>query len=234
MAWSSFKERVLGILIVMTITALVVEDDDFTRLMLVGSLKAEDIDVIIESASPSVALEQSLKYKPSVAILDLHLGSGPTGIDLAIELRKLNPRIGIVLLTSYEDPRLLDSNMPEIPFGSVYLNKKSVSNIEVLLSSIQAAVRLKGDGVVGKGKANLASGVSKLTDTQLETLRLMSQGLSNAEIAKRKFVTEKSVEQSIARLAKTMGLEQDVTRNQRVHMAKVYFRALGVNTVEEN
>lgn len=217
----------------MTITAVVVEDDDFTRAMLVGSLRAQDIDVVIETALPSSALELSRKYPPDVAILDLHLGPGPTGIDLAIELRLLHPKIGIVLLTSYEDPRLLDSNLPEIPFGSVYLNKKSVSSIEILLSSIRHAVKLKGEGVASRQKAKVTSGISKLSDTQLETLRLMSKGLSNAEIAKRRFVTEKSVEQSIARLAKSMGLEQNATRNQRVHMAKVYFRALGVSVDEE-
>jgi DNA-binding NarL/FixJ family response regulator len=57
----------------------------------------------------------------------------------------------------------------------------------------------------------------------------MAQGLSNAEIAKRRFVTEKSVETAIARLAKIMGVESDPSRNQRVHMAKVYFRALGID-----
>jgi DNA-binding NarL/FixJ family response regulator len=57
----------------------------------------------------------------------------------------------------------------------------------------------------------------------------MAQGLSNAEISKRRFVTEKSVETSIARLAKVMGLTNDPGQNQRVHMARVYFRALGVD-----
>jgi hypothetical protein len=43
-------------------------------------------------------------------------------------------------------------------------------------------------------------------------------------------VTEKSVETSISRLAKAMGLKSDPSINQRVHLAKVYFRALGIDS----
>jgi DNA-binding NarL/FixJ family response regulator len=68
-----------------------------------------------------------------------------------------------------------------------------------------------------------------LSNIQLETLRLMSQGLSNAEIAKRRSVTEKAVELAIARLAKSLGIQKDSSRNQRVHIANVYFRAIGQN-----
>jgi DNA-binding NarL/FixJ family response regulator len=218
----------------MSITAAVVEDDNFTRLMLVTSLRAQNVNVVIDTSAASSALEFASKTSLDVALLDLHLGTGPTGIDLALSLRKINPRIGIVLLTSYEDPRLLDSNLPALPTGSVYINKKAVSDIKVLMAGINSAIGLKGDGVQTRAKANSSSGVSSLTNTQLETLRLMSKGLSNAEIAKQKFVTERSVEQSIARLAKTMGLQKDATRNQRVHMAKVYFRALGANTDAED
>ena len=210
-----------------------VEDDDFTRLMIVTALRSQGIDVVLETAEASTALEQAKSADIDVALLDLQLGKGPTGIDLAVALRRDAPKLGILFLTSYEDPRLLNPNLPELPFGSVYLNKKSISEIETLLEAINLAKQPRA--VVAKRVSKTKTGpIASLTDTQLETLRLMAQGLSNAEIAKRRYVTEKSVETSIARLAKTMGLVQDPTKNQRVHMAKVYFRALGSNPGEDD
>lgn len=213
----------------MVIRAIVVEDDDFTRLMITTALQSQGLEIVLATPSPTDALEQSLALKADLAILDLQLGKGPTGIDLAVALRRLEPKIGILMLTSYEDPRLLNPNLPKLPFGGVYLTKKSVGEIQILNNAIAAAVDHKKWSGTWAPVPQPISSVAKLTDTQLETLRLMAQGLSNAEISKRRFVTEKSVETSIARLAKVMGLTQDPGQNQRVHMARVYFRALGVD-----
>jgi DNA-binding NarL/FixJ family response regulator len=219
----------------MQLKVLVVEDDEFTRLMVCTALRSQNIDVALETSSASLALEQAESLRPDAAVLDLHLGKGPTGIDLAIALRKKLPSIGILILTSYEDPRLLNPNLPKIPSGGIYVTKKSIGRIEILTEAIQKAVARSGEKTLGDPLVSQATGsMSKLTNTQLETLRLMAQGLSNSEIAKRRFVTEKSVETSIARLAKSLGLASDGTRNQRVHMAKVYFRALGSNLEDQD
>jgi DNA-binding NarL/FixJ family response regulator len=57
----------------------------------------------------------------------------------------------------------------------------------------------------------------------------VAEGFSNAEIAKRRGVSEKAVEGTIARLASRLSLEKDTALNQRVHIARVYFRAMGLN-----
>ena len=68
---------------------------------------------------------------------------------------------------------------------------------------------------------------SGLTDAQVDTLRLLAAGLSNAEIARARFVTEKSVEQAIARAAKRLGVVATTSVNQRVSLARAYFRLIG-------
>jgi DNA-binding NarL/FixJ family response regulator len=213
----------------MNLNAVVVEDDDFTRLMISTALQSQGINIIGQVADAPSALALANELKPEVALLDLHLGSGPTGLDLAVELRRILPKIGIVILTSFEDPRLLNPNLPDPPRGSVYLNKKSVNDTQVLVTALTSSTDSSTWNSPNSSKIGLPGAIGDLTDVQLETLRLMAQGLSNAEIAKRRFVTEKSVETAIARLAKIMGVESDPSRNQRVHMAKVYFRALGID-----
>lgn len=208
----------------MTLRVLVLEDDPFTRLSIVAALRHFGFDVVAEEAEPGKAIERALAVKPEVAMLDLHLGNGATGLDVAKELRRVNPRIGIVMLTSFEDPRLLGPSLPAVPKGTVYLTKKSVQNLTLLKAAVNDAAAAANDNT----EPEHVSAFGRLSDVQIETLRLVAEGLSNSEIAKRRFVKEKSVELTISRVAKSLGIVNSNSVNQRVHIARVYFRSTGV------
>lgn len=225
----------------MPLTAAVVEDDPFTRTMLVATLRSQGVTVVIETDEAAVALEAAARFRPHVAVLDLHLGAGPTGVELAHALRAVDRHIGIVVLTSFDDPRLLSTRLPPLPRATRYVTKREVESVEVLLRAVKDAVeQVRAGGTAAetaiRGAADEASRsdavvpatrVVDLTDSQLETLRLLAEGLSNASIAERRHVTERSVETTIGRIARSLGLAPDATRNQRVHMARVYLRATG-------
>lgn len=204
---------------------LVVEDDDFTRITLVTSLRASGFTTIESATSSAEAIETAKRSLPRVGLLDLHLGNGPTGLDLARQLRALDPRIGIVILTSYDDPRLLDEEAEFIPSGTIYLTKREISDITILVNAIRSSTQRRG-----RSAPTPSDPVSRsLNKNQLATLRLVAHGLTNAEIARRRGVTEKAVEGTVARLIAKLRLNNDSTMNQRVHIARVYFRALGMN-----
>jgi DNA-binding NarL/FixJ family response regulator len=220
----------------MPLTAAIVEDDPFTRTMLVATLRAQGVEVVIETATPSEALALAPLRRPRVALLDLHLGAGPTGIELAHALRTIDPRIALVILTSFDDPRLLSTRLPDPPRGTRYVTKRQIESVEVLVRVLKEAVDAMGSQEGARTAARRSSGrvrasdagrVVDLTDSQLETLRLLAEGLSNAHIAERRSVTERSVETTIGRIARALGLAHDATRNQRVHMARVYLRSTG-------
>lgn len=205
----------------------IVEDDEFTRSMLVSSLSGLGHSIAIESSNPRAVLEFVKVNDLDAVILDLHLGKGPTGLDLAVVVHRLKPEIGIVLLTSYEEPRFLRANLPSLPPGSVYLRKGSVSSVDLLQDAIAKAISRDSASEVD-GEAMQGSQLGQLSDSQLEIMRLLSQGFSNSEIAKRRFITEKAVEISITRTAKILKVQRDQSQNQRINMAKAYFRALGM------
>lgn len=198
------------------------EDENLTRLTLATAITSLGHQVVVQSGLGSEFLGLSEKAALDVVVLDLHLGPGPTGADVARELRKSRPNLGIVFLTSFEDPRLLDPKLAELVSGSVYLVKSEIKDIALLDAAISAAF-------AGIEKLPSPGMVQVLSDTQIETLRLVARGLSNAEIAKQRFITEKSVEVTIARIAKVLGITNEPTMNQRVHMAKVYFRSRGIS-----
>lgn len=206
---------------------LLLEDDDFTRVSVEAALKSAGMSVIASSNKAAEAIQLAEVTKPNVAVLDLHLGVGPTGIDVARVLRRSDPGIGIVLLTSYEDPRLLSATLGQPPSGSRYVLKKDIKSIENLVIEIGMALKR-----IPKKAQPENSSMHDLTDNQIETLRLVAQGLSNAEIARRKEVSEKSIEAILNRVAKSLNLQNDKNQNQRVNIARVYFSAMGNKSAE--
>ena len=204
---------------------IVVDDDDFTRSMVVSSLQMQDYDVISESSTASSAIKTAIKLKPEVAILDLDLGTGPNGVDLALALRREIPRIAIVMLTTFEDPRFLSPNIPMLPEGSLYLVKREVGKIEKLGNAIEQA--LLNAKKLSKSDKSVQAPRANLTDNQVEIMRLVAMGLSNAQIAKQRGINEKSVEQTISRITKELKLTSGAEKNSRVQLTRYYQQFVG-------
>jgi DNA-binding NarL/FixJ family response regulator len=213
---------------------LVVEDEEFTRSLLVNALQGEGFDVVASTSSASYALKVAPRMDVDAALLDLNIGTGPTGLDLALGLRRLIPNIGIVFLTSYKDPRLLGSQQTMVPFGSIYMEKGGLSDLTKIRRAIEKSIV---NGKLGQMKKNvdikILPRLSNLSNSQVEIIRLVADGLSNFEIAKQRSVTEKSVEQTLSRIMKKLNMPMDERKNRRVELAKFYRYQTGVLSSEE-
>lgn len=205
----------------MKLSVGVCEDDSFTLATLAAALKHEGVEVLFEAQTAAEALEQFAKKQPHAMLIDLHLGDGPNGLELAREIRKRNPAIGITFLSSFESPKLLDKMKLGMPAGSQFLKKDSISNVTELISAAQKSLRAKSSSISSEGL------VSNLTSRQLEVLELIANGESNQEIARRLGVTQKSVEALLTRIAKQLQISGAQSTNQRVQMTKAYIRAIG-------
>ncbi|MGI9187170.1 MAG: response regulator transcription factor [Gaiellales bacterium] len=206
-----------------TVRILLVEDDPLLRTALSSALEGDWSRIVGVAASAAEAMAIVANTSFDVLLTDLDLGSGPNGAVLAHALRQQRPMLGIVVLTSYVDPRLVGPKLSQLPSGTEYVTKQSVRDLDLLRTAVvRAAVR---------GSAPLLSGEPTakrpLTDTQIETMRLVAEGLSNAEIAERRFVTEKSVEVTVSRILKQLGIASDRSRNARVEIARTYYAMAG-------
>ena len=206
--------------------ALVVDDDDFTRVLLVRTLSAAGHEVIGDSADAAGAMRLAHTGKPDIAILDLDLGPGPNGIDLAHGIRKLNPAVALIVLSSYQDPRLVGSTRP-MPLGALYVSKRSVGDPAILEASVQevCSAPLAQRELVGSIKAG-----KRLSDNQVEIMRLVAEGYSNAEIARRRTLTEPAVAKAVARLVKQLELNVGEHDNVRVLITRAYYDLIGTST----
>ena len=158
-----------------------VDDDPFTRSNLASTLQVLGC-FVVAADSVSSALRSMRNFAPdnmpNVALLDLDLGEGPTGLDLAQTLREEFPEIAIVVLSTYVDPRLIGSNLPEIPLGGVYVVKSSVTSPQVLGEAIDQAIANINLHKKKIAKPNFE--LSDLSDKQVEMMRMVASGLSNA------------------------------------------------------
>ena len=201
----------------------IVEDNDLLRLSLGTSLAQENLEIVFSVSTALEALELIETAKIDVLIADLHLGETINGIDVSLLWQKAHPDLGVVYLTSYEDPRLISGGKsPVMADNSVYVTKSSISEIDQLVQAINLSLEKKG------APKNARTGpLAKLTDVQMETLSLLALGHSNKEIARIRGINEESVAISLNRISKALGLPAQMDRNQRVHLARVVLRGQG-------
>ncbi len=208
----------------MTSRVIVVEDDGFTRMLLCSQIRELGYEVVGDAESVSIGLAVARREQPDVAVIDLDLGRGPTGMDLAHALRRLAPDVGILMLSTYLDSRLIGDER-DLPGGAVYLVKRAVQDPAIL----DAGIKLARDRQHAAASGLLAKQVRlpRISGSQLEILRLVAEGHSNAEISRRRHLTEPSVGKAVARLVSQLGITKSTTDNQRVLIAQAYFRLAG-------
>jgi DNA-binding NarL/FixJ family response regulator len=189
-------------------------EDGFTNIILANSLSMFGFDVIGEIDNEIVALNLITHHCPDVVILQLdhqHIKA----LELAKILRKRFPKMGIVLATKTEDLRLIGIERNDLPTGVMVAQLAKHCDLDNLRSAIEVAP-------YSTSKSSEYLKCDYLSDVQIETFRLMAEGNANSEIAKLRFVSEKSVEQMLARIAITLGLEYDRKHNARVRLTNSY------------
>jgi len=203
-------------------SVLLVEDDVFTRSTLSAALVGANFEVKAQVGKASDAVDAVKRFSIDVAIIDLDLGAGATGIDIAIALREHNPVIGIIILTSYTDPRVMNPHSRVLPKGSKFLTKSNLTDFAPLVRTI-----LELKALPLSGKTEKRSEKVDFTANQLIVLQSVAEGLTTKEIASRTGVSEKAVEGTISRLHSMLDLPKDSSSNLRVQLARAYFALSG-------
>lgn len=201
---------------------LVVEDDPFALTTVCAALQYLRLDVVGRASSAREALALQPSVSAQVALLDLDLGPGPTGIDLAHALRVAQPDIGLLLLSTYRDPRLVAPGIVPPPTGTGYLAKADVTDLHVLRDWITAVVREPT-----RDRRLSTDALPELSDMQVQVLRSLAAGLSTQAIATERGVSVSAVEQTITRLYEAFDMPRDPEHNQRVRLARAYLELAG-------
>jgi DNA-binding NarL/FixJ family response regulator len=201
---------------------LLVENDPFTLAALSDALSFQRCTVVAAVTTAREALARQPEIDAQVALLDLDLGVGPTGIDLAHALRIRQPDLGIVILSSYQDPRLAVPDLPDPPIGTCYLSKQDITNIRQVLEQVLATAHapLRQRGATERT-------LPQMSPTQREVLVGIASGMSTQAIADARGVSAKAVEQTISKLYELFDVPHDSATNQRVRLVRAYLELSG-------
>lgn len=189
----------------------VVDDEPLVRA-LVADLVAESGYDVSRCANFSEAVAALEHFDPNAFIIDLDLGDGPSGVDLLRYIAANCPWVATVVMSSHRNLGLVD-DAPHEGAVDVYLVKADIKSADEIRASIRAAI--SGERFTLTPEGNPA----KITSDQAQLLRLIAQGLTNAEIAKIRGTSVRAVDKMAARLYITLGISEN---NPRIPASRMY------------
>jgi len=205
-----------------------VEDNASVRALLEGTVRGLGFDVETVADSRS-AITSADRFDPDAAILDVDLGHRPNGIELGHLLRTRASHLGIVFFTHYPSASLAKGPL-DLPVGSAFVNKSSLSNAEELRLAIESTLSDVSEPLT-VAPAETDNPLAGLTRRQLEVLSDVAAGYSNSQIAERRDRSLSATERLVARTFSALGIPHDSTRNPRVLATRIYLRHSSIHEV---
>lgn len=150
-----------------------------------------DIEVVGEAADGEEAIKLAEELKPDVAIVDIAMPK-LDGIEATRQIKERTSSVTVLILSAYDDDQFVFSLLEAGAAGYLLKTVRSGELIDAVRavhageSVLHPAVAKKvlNRFVTGGGKAASTRSVEVLSDREQEIMRLATQGLSNAEIAK--------------------------------------------------
>ncbi|ETW25354.1 LuxR family transcriptional regulator [Mycobacterium gastri 'Wayne'] len=190
-----------------------VDDHEVVRRGLIDLLDADPhLEVVGEAGSVGEAMARIPAANPDVAVLDVRLPDG-NGIELCRDLLSRMPELRCLILTSYtSDEAMLDA----ILAGASGYVVKDIKGMELAraVKEVGAGRSLLDNRAAAALMSKLRGGVEKpdplsgLTEQERTLLGLLSEGLTNKQIADRMFLAEKTVKNYVSRLLAKLGMER--------------------------
>ena len=213
------------------VTVVVAEDELVTRSGIVHLLRDGGFDVVAEATDVEGLLLAVDEHRPGAAVVDVRMPPTHTteGLDGAAVIRESYPGTAVLVLSHVVDPELvmeLLANQTRVG----YLLKDRVLDAKTLVEGVRRVV----DGELVVDPAVVAAVIDRKRRTQplerlsareREVLALVAEGLSNAGIARRLVLSERTVELHVASLLGKLDLHQDAAANRRVLAVLAHLRA---------
>ena len=203
---------------------LVVEDDSLVAALLSSLLTGQGFQVVTAS-NAAEAMDQVRTFDPDVALLDINLGSGPSGLSLGKFLSQRHPDIGLVFLTRFPDPHSAGLEAWEVPEGSTFLSKSLIKDVSLLNEAIENVLSTKKTDIRGFSNDNP---LAKLTKAQIAVLTMVASGMTNAAIAAARETKERTVEKRLQTIYAALDISMSGDINPRIEAARIYIANAGM------
>jgi DNA-binding NarL/FixJ family response regulator len=214
------------------VRVVIAEDLALLREGVVALLRENDIDVVAQVDDGPGLLRAIAGHSPDLAIVDVRLP--PTfrdeGLRAAIEARRRQPKLGVLVLSQYVETAYANELIGENTAGIGYLLKERIGDVRAFLDALQRVA--EGGTVLDRQvvtqllakRDGRADKLSSLTGREREVLELMAEGRSNAAIAESMIVTPGAVEKHITNIFHKLDLSACDDDHRRVLAVLVYLR----------
>jgi len=206
---------------------LIVDDHPVVRQGLRSLLSQyPDIQVVGEADGSPAALGLIADLRPDVVLLDIRL-AGPSGLELARQLRRSGAEARVIILTSHDDEAYL-MEAAQAGVHGYLLKSASAELLAEAIRAVHAGEHRLSPALVSKALEQLealsrtqAQAESGLSDQELQLLRLLADGANTQDMARALYLSERTVKRKLQDILDKLGA---ATRAQAV--AEAFKRGL--------
>ena len=207
------------------------DDDVLLREGIARILTEAGVEVVGQSGDADDLMRRTLAHRPDVVVADVRMPPRheDDGLQAAMELRRRQPGLGVLILSQFCEPAYVMALVGERPEGVGYLLKERVGDVAAF---VDAVTRVAAGGsaldpeVVARMLGRHARGdpLRVLTPRERAVLAAMAEGRSNQGIAQSLFTSQASVEKHVTAIFRKLGLAPADTEHRRVQAVLTYLR----------
>ena len=192
---------------------IICDDQAIVRDGLAMLLKLEpDIEVVGTVEDGAAAVEMVADKKPNVILMDLKMPI-MNGVEATRQIKEKYPEVKVLVLTTYADDEWVFDAIQAGASGYLLKDTPREDLIKAVMGTV-AGKTYVDPSIAGKVLEQVSSHqtqpatliTSKLTDREIEVLRLMARGLSNADIADQLFLSDGTVRNHVSAILAKLGV----------------------------
>ncbi len=192
---------------------IICDDQAIVRDGLEMLLKLEaDIDVVGTAEDGAEAVEMVAKESPDLVLMDLKMPV-MNGVEATRQIRAKYPEVKVLVLTTYDDDEWVFDAINAGASGYLLKDTPRDEVVKVIRGTVSGKVYLD-PSVAGKvieqvsnqSTQPLTMITDKLTEREIEVLRLLAKGLNNKDIAERLFLSEGTVRNHVSTILSKLGV----------------------------
>jgi DNA-binding NarL/FixJ family response regulator len=209
---------------------VIAEDSVLLREGLIKLLAAAGFEVAAAVGDADELLRAVAEHEPELVVVDVRMPPSHTdeGIRAALVIRRQYPKVAVLVLSQYVEERYATDLLSVRTSGVGYLLKDRVAHVSDFLEALRrvaAGGTALDPDVVAQLLVRRNDPLDRLTPREVEVLRLMAEGRSNAGIVEALRVSPSAVEKYISNIFTKLDLPPTDTDHRRVLAVLKFLRA---------